>query len=306
MRILVSGLLNVETTVAVRGFPIPYYPIDYPSFGVRSAVSGVGFNIAKALTVLGDRVDLCSFLGGDPEGRRVPGELEQAQIRTGRIYPTLQSTPASVVLYDPQGSRQIYCDLKDIQSQTIRPETLEAELESCDVAALCNINFNRALIREARRRGVTTATDVHVLGSVDDEYNRDFLENADILFLSHEGLPCGPEDFLRQLLARYRSRIIVLGMGAGGAMLLEGQTGEATMIPAYRSGAVVNTVGAGDALFSAFVHYYAGGLDARAALQRAVIFAGIKVGFNGAAQGFCREADIEEVLAHGIQALPGG
>ena len=29
MKILVSGLLNVETTLAVREFPIPYYPIDY-------------------------------------------------------------------------------------------------------------------------------------------------------------------------------------------------------------------------------------------------------------------------------------
>ena len=53
-KILVSGLLNVETTVAVKGFPIPYYQIDYPFFGVNSNVSGVGCNIAKALTALGD------------------------------------------------------------------------------------------------------------------------------------------------------------------------------------------------------------------------------------------------------------
>ena len=48
MRILVSGLLNVETTVPVRGFPINYYPIDYPFFGINSNVSGVGFNLSKA------------------------------------------------------------------------------------------------------------------------------------------------------------------------------------------------------------------------------------------------------------------
>ena len=65
--ILVSGLLNVETNVAVKGFPIPYYPIDYPFFGVTSNVSGVGCNIAKALTALGDKVTLLSFLGQDEE-----------------------------------------------------------------------------------------------------------------------------------------------------------------------------------------------------------------------------------------------
>ena len=48
MKLFVSGLLNVETTVAVRGFPISYYPIDYPFFGIQSHVSGVGYNIAKA------------------------------------------------------------------------------------------------------------------------------------------------------------------------------------------------------------------------------------------------------------------
>ena len=31
--ILVSGLINTETTVRVRQFPVNYYPIDYPFFG---------------------------------------------------------------------------------------------------------------------------------------------------------------------------------------------------------------------------------------------------------------------------------
>ena len=38
--ILVSGLINTETTVRVRQFPVNYYPIDYPFFGVNTAVSG--------------------------------------------------------------------------------------------------------------------------------------------------------------------------------------------------------------------------------------------------------------------------
>ena len=49
MNILVSGLINTETTAQVRGFPIPYYPIEYPFFVGNTAVSGVGFNLAKAM-----------------------------------------------------------------------------------------------------------------------------------------------------------------------------------------------------------------------------------------------------------------
>ena len=54
-KILVSGLINTETTVRVRQFPVAYYPIDYPFFGVNTAVSGVAYNIALALKTLGIR-----------------------------------------------------------------------------------------------------------------------------------------------------------------------------------------------------------------------------------------------------------
>lgn len=65
MKILVSGLLNTETTTAVRGFPVNYYPIDYTFFGIDTSVSGVAFNIAKALRTLGDEVRLTSMVGND-------------------------------------------------------------------------------------------------------------------------------------------------------------------------------------------------------------------------------------------------
>lgn len=179
MNILVSGLLNIETTVAVRGFPINYYPIDYPFFGVDSAVSGVGFNLAKALTTLSDSVRLLSFLGNDDEGDRVMTQLGRDHLDADGVRHVLKRTPTSVVLYDPDGRRQIYCDLKDIQEQRIEPDSVS--LSGLAAAAICNINFNRDLIKAVHAGGVLTATDVHVLESVEDDYNRDFMENADIL-----------------------------------------------------------------------------------------------------------------------------
>ena len=162
---------------------------------------------------------------------------------------------------------------------------------------MCNINFNRDLIKAAHAAGVLTATDVHVLHDIHDEYNRDFMENADILFLSDERLPCEPEQFIRNLYACYHNKIIVIGMGAKGALLLEGADDHIVMVPAYHTETIVNTVGAGDALFSAFLHFYLKGYDPTAALQYAVIFAGIKIGFNGAALGFSSEKEIESAAA---------
>lgn len=295
-KILVSGLLNIETTVAVRGFPINYYPIDYPFFGVNSNVAGVGFNVAKALNTLGDSVELVSFTGEDYEAGRIFNELNACGISTDRIEKTLKNTPTSVILFDPEGKRQVYCDLKDIQEQMLRPDSLKETLAGVDAAALCNINFNREFIKEAHRLGKLTATDVHVLGNIEDDYNRDFMENADILFLSDEALPCAAEEFIQRLHERYHSRIIVIGMGAKGALLLDSDANQIAAVPAYTGGKVVNTVGAGDSLYSSFLHYYVKGCSAEDSLRRAVIFAGIKIGFNGASVGFCSEGDIEAII----------
>ena len=293
MNILVSGLLNIETTVSVDGFPVQYNPVNYKFFGISSNVSGVGFNLAKALSTLGDTVSVVSFLGNDVEADIVLAQLKNDHIQS-RIIRSLKKTPASVILYDSQGKRQIYCDLKNIQEQSVNPCDVEGELENCDIAVLCNINFNRKLLKAAKNKGITIATDVHVLSDINDDYNRDFMENADILFLSDESLPCPPDIFIKQIYDRYHNRIIVIGMGPKGSMLLE--NGNISVIPAYSSGKVINTVGAGDALFSAFMHFFVKGHNALDALKRAVIFAGLKIRFNGASVGFSEEAEIETII----------
>ncbi|MBQ6153370.1 MAG: carbohydrate kinase family protein [Ruminococcus sp.] len=292
MKILVSGLLNIETTVAVKEFPINYYPIDYPFFGVNSGVGGVGYNIAKALFVLGDTVELYSFLGNDPEAERIEKALGVIGFDTSHIEKKLKNTPASVVLYDPSGRRRIYCDLKDIQEQSLSVDTPL----SCDIAALCNINFNRELIKKAKSEGILTATDVHVLSDVDDEYNRDFMENADILFLSDEEIPMAHELFIRRLYERYHNQVIVIGMGDQGAMLCDnGKVNHLKVVPCKN---IVNTVGAGDALFSAFLHFYAKDKDALSSLKKAQIFASKKIAYSGASKGFCTEDEVEQDFSH--------
>lgn len=290
-KILISGLVNTETTVRVRQFPIPYYPIDYPFFGVGTAVSGVAYNIALALKTLGDDVDFLSMTGDDFPAAYIRQELHSAGIGTEHIQAKLKQTPSSVVLYDETGRRQIYCDLKDIQEISYGfPEEICA---GADIVAACNTNFNRELLRRAKAAGKTIATDVHVLSNIWDDYNRDFMEYADILFLSDEGIGDDYGGFLTGLAHTYGSRIIVLGRGGKGAAMYLKEEDRIIELPAARVGEVVNTVGAGDALFSAFVHYYAKGYHPVDALARAQVFASAKIRVSGASKGFVTEAEVE-------------
>lgn len=295
MKILVSGLVNTETTVAVRGFPVQYYPIDYAFFGVDTAVSGVAFNIAKALVTLGDDVRLSSMTGSDFTGDYIRSELHNLGIRTGFLKNSLKQTPNSVVLFDPDGKRQIYCDLKDIQEKMYGFDA--SVLTDIDLVAACNINFNRPLLRLAKAAGKRIATDVHVLSDVNDLYNREFMECADILFLSDESVGDHWREFMLELAGVYGSEIIIMGRGAKGAAIYLQETGEIREMPAMHVAEVVNTVGAGDALFSGFLHFYAKGYSPMDALERAQVFASFKIAVNGASRGFVTEETVENWIS---------
>lgn len=292
-KILVSGLINTETTVKVKKFPIEYYPIDYNFFRVNTRVSGVAYNLAKALHTLGDDVRLVTMAGKDFSAEYILGQVKEIGISTEYVNQILAQTPSSVVLYDEEGRRQIYCDLKDIQDITY--DFQEEIYNDCDIVIACNTNFNRGLLKKASADGKIIATDVHVLGDIDDDYNRDFMQYANILFLSDENIKSDYREFLMSIENKYNNDIIVLGMGSKGALMYVKEEKEFYELPAVSVGEVVNTVGAGDSLFSSFIHYYAKGLKPIDALKKAEIFASYKIGFDGAAEGFADEEIINNL-----------
>lgn len=278
--ILIAGLINIETTLRIDGFPLEYAPVRYPFFGVNSTVSGVGYNVAKALVTLGHDIRFHSLIGKDHAGKLVLTELEQLGIDTTHVLQQLDYTAQSVILYDAEGKRAINTDLKDIQDQ-VYPQV---DFSGVDLAVLCNINFSRPMLMQAKAAGIPIATDVHAISNINDDYNRDYMSHADILFQSHEHLPVQPEQWIKLIWERYHTPIVVVGMGSNGALL--GFENRIEHIPAVYTRPIVNTIGAGDALFSAFVHGYIRTHDPYAALKQAVVFASYKIGVAGAADGF--------------------
>ncbi len=295
-RIIVSGLVNVETTLNIGNFPVEYSPIEYKFFGLRSNVAGVAYNVAKALTILEDNVELISMIGRDGESKVVLEGIQNAGVNDKYILTKLNETPTSLILFDEEGKRKIYCDLKDIQETEYPMEDAESAIKSADLVVACNCNFNRPLLTMAKDMGKTIATDVHVLSDLKDDYNRDFMQYADIVFMSDEIIVSdneNPRDFLKAMYGMYAPKVIVLGRGSKGALMYLGEKDEFVELPAVKTNDVVNTVGAGDALFSAFVHYYAKGMEAVECLKRAQIFASLKIAYNGASLGFASEEEIE-------------
>lgn len=290
-RILVCGLVNMETTVKINEFPIEYAPIDYNFFGVNSYPAGVGLNLSLALSTLSDDVRLLSMVGDDSAGAVVRNILSKNNISTDYLMDT-PHTAQSVVLYDNCGKRRIYCDLKDLQDKSYDEQIFVSAAEDADILCLCNINFSRNLLKIAKEMGKTIACDIHVQNNIHDEYNLDFMRNADILFLSNELIKGYEQEFITKLKNEYDSSIIVCGMGDKGALMYVRADDKFHIAPCVPQENIVNTVGAGDSLFSSFIHFYAKGVDPYKSLEYATHFASHKISFDGAAKGFLTEEEL--------------
>ncbi len=153
----------METTLAVDAFPIPYFPVRYPFFGIQTTVSGVGYNIAKALVTLGDTVHFASLIGKGDNAKLVRNALERDNIPDDLVLSEVDATAQSVIIYDPQGKRQIHTDLKNIQEYRYPEKRAKLAIEASDLAAICNVNFSRPLLAIAKKAGIWIASDVHAL-----------------------------------------------------------------------------------------------------------------------------------------------
>ncbi len=292
MTILVAGVTNVETTLQIERFPLEWNSVNYPFFGINSTVSGVGFNLSKALKTLGSSVKILTPLGNDRAKEIIVTELNSLNIENCLFKPTLGSTPQSIVIFDNEGKRQIHTDLKDIQELKLNEEGQISALNDCSLLMACNVNFVRPLLSKAKERGILIATDVHAIESVDDEYNKQFLASADILFLSNAHFEGKEDGFVNQILEKYSPQVIVIGMGERGALLYDDQEKLLKKYPIVKTRPVVNTIGAGDALFACFIHFYHKSKNASDALEKALLFASYKIGASSGAEGFLSEKEL--------------
>ena len=68
-------------------------------------------------------------------------------------------------------------------------------------------------------------------------------------------------------------------------------------LPAVNTRPIVNTIGAGDSLFSAFLHGWVRHRNPYQALKEAILFASWKIGTAGAADGFLNAEELEQMIA---------
>jgi len=242
---------------------------------IRTLVGGVTLNHLGWARILGLRVALFGKQADDVSGRFLRAGMDRIGIERHLDLDGSASSFAQI-LVDAGGGRAIYMSRGATSELTpadvdanFRDVIESAAVVSSEVSQVPLATVRRVLER-ARAAGALTVVDLDVplADAVPALGTREELDAvlglADVLKPSLNAVrglvdqPDDPEAVARELAERYRPEVVVVTIGAGGAVLWAKEQLE--RIPAARV-AVVDSTGAGDAFLGGFVAGLHHGLD---------------------------------------------
>lgn len=294
-KFMVAGFVQFETIVKVDVLPLPYKQFESIPEMIDTDIGGAGFNKAMALRWLGNEVDFMSMVARNLSKRQIEAYLKRNEVdlSTDYVLPMLDGMPTSVILYC-NGKKQTFEDVKDIRHVEYDYDLLESRIQDKDMVVMSNCNFCRPIIGLAKKYNKPIALNVRSMRAEKIAPKEDFMAAADILYISDDDIECNPYDIVNECREKYDPKILIMGLGNNGAILYTKEDNSVLDYRPVKTNEIVNTVGAGNALFSAFIHYYVKTKDAKEAIKNALLFASYKIGFVGTSNGFMTEEQIEQ------------
>ena len=288
--------MQFETIVKVDDLPLPYKEFESIPETINTDIGGAGFNEAMALRWLGDEVDFMSMVAKNMSRSQIHAYLEKNEVNlsTDYVLQKLDGMPTSVVLYKTSGKKQIFEDVKDIRTVEYDFDLFERQIQDKDMVLISNCNFCRPVLALAKKYNKPIALNVRSMRAEKIANKADFLAAADIVYISDDDLEGDPYDCINECRKKYDPEIIIMGMGDRGVILYMREDNSVIEYKPVKTYEVVNTVGAGNAIFSSFLHYYVKTKDARDAIKNALLFVSYKISFVGTSNGFMTEEQIEQ------------
>lgn len=294
-KFMVAGFVQVETIVDVAELPLPYKEFESIPESINTGMGGAGFNEAMALRWLGDEVDFMSMMSKHMSREQIKVHLEKNEIDLCMDYilPKLDGMPATVVLYTKE-KKQTYEDVKDIRTVEYDVDLFERQIQDKDMVLISNCNFCRPVLQLAQKYNKPLALNVRSMRAEKIANKADFLAAANILYISDDDLEGDPYACINECKEKYDPEIIIMGIGNKGVILYTKEDNSVIEYKPVKTYDVVNTVGAGNAMFSAFLHYYVKTKDAKDAIKNALLFVSYKINFVGTSNGFMTEEQIAQ------------
>lgn len=305
-KFLVAGVTQIETIVRVDKVPVSYVPLTSANDSIFTAVGGDAYNESLALKWLGDDVTFMSIVGRNQDLGIINPPDRKVTLSTEYIVPQMNETPTEVVFYDKNRKQQIFEDIKDLRENTYDMSMVTPLVNSCDMMVLANANFCRPFALAAAEHNKPIAVNIRNYNPEKEKYNTDFLKPAKVLYFSDDTLTEDPYAFIDRMASTYGTEVIILGQGSEGLIIYDKTKDIRAHYKTVKTNEVVNTIGAGNALFACFLHYYMETGDSVNAIKNALLFASYKIGFMGTSNGFMTTEQVEQWrnLIWGIKMNP--
>ncbi len=291
-KFLVAGVVQRETIVKVDNIPIGYMGITERPNTIFTSTGGDAYNESLALKWLGNSGDLMSMVGEGESMDLVNPPGCEVELVTDYVLPRLADTPIAVLFYDENRKQQIFEDIKNLGDVPYDLALFRERAKRAEMLVVSDANFCRPLIGIGKELRKPIAVNIREYTEEKAYFNEDFLKGGDILYISDDRLVGDPYEFVKLLAAKYRPQIIILGQGAAGLILYDKNKNIIAHYNTVKTHKTVNTVGAGNALFSCFLHFYNKTKDSVFAVKNAMLFASYKIGFMGTSSGFMTEEEI--------------
>ena len=326
-RLSTIGYISVDYTARVSAFPRNGQRMT--SHGIEKSLGGPAANVAVRAAGLGGRCalncELITALGTDADSKWALAELAERGVSAVSLHPYRAGRLSRcIVLVDESGARTIVNEPFELEIDDLSPylgKPTAAGQAHCLHTEGYHAPTLIGLLGNVRRSDLITS--VHTIGlpstwqSVEG-FGR-LLGSFDLVFINHEyayailageqqlgTIIDGMEQLFRRLAPRHKARLLVLLLGADGALIcpLQGSTEQvaAALVP------VVDTTGAGDTFVGCFLAAWLNGDDPVAAGRLAAVAASLSVSAEGA-QG--ARISMDMLAAYGIpiaadNAVPAG
>jgi sugar/nucleoside kinase (ribokinase family) len=251
--VVVVGNVGIDTNIYLPGEDIDF-KVEANFTENLDYVGQAGGYASRGYARLGKKTAFIGHVGDDYSGRFIREEFAGDGIDTTALFIDPLGTSRSINFMYRDGRRKNFYDGKGHLKLQPNLEICRSILAGARLVHFNLPNWARSLLPLAREAGSTIACDIQDVVTVDDEYRRDFIDYADILFFSAVNYD-DPTPLIEAFLARNSGLIVVSGMGARGCAL--GTQAGVQFFPGLDIDApVIDTNGAGDGLTVGFLSSY--------------------------------------------------
>lgn len=312
IRVLVAGDANLD--IVLQGDVVPRFGQAEQLLSSADVVLGSSAGIcASGIAKLGIEVSVCGRVGDDLFGNEVVRLLEERGVGTSLIERSTQSTGITVVLSggDDRAILTHLGAMAEIQGDSVIRALDESEATHLHVAAFYLLPALAAsfpeVLREARRRGVTTSLDTNWDPVQDWSGLEPCLPLLDVLLPNAaEALAlarrCGsvastPLEAARSLALAGPTVVVKDGAAGAFAVSPDGRVLRAPSLPVD----AVDTTGAGDSFDAGFLAAWCAGASLNDSLRCGVIAGSLSTRAAGGTKAQATAAEISMELGSSVR-----